>query len=353
MEDNIEYILPFGSVSRRIEDSFFTQKLEALFSFRHKRTLQDIVLHQKYKSDKPLRILISGSHGLVGSALIPFLTTGGHFVSRLQRNPDYQSNTDLFWDPSKLKITASDLEGFDVIIHLGGVNIGLLWTKKRKRLIRESRIVSTRLLAQTIASLKNPPAVFITASASGYYGDRNDELLDENSQPGSGFLADLSQEWEAATLPSEEAGIRVVNLRFGLILSPDRGIMSKLIPVFKLGLGTVFGSGNQYWPWIAIDDVIGIIYHVIHTKSIRGPVNVVSPETVTNREFTKTFNRILKRPTLFSIPAWVLKAILGQMADEAFLASSRVDSSKLTRSEYSFQYPALEPALRFLLGKEK
>ncbi|MCH8221545.1 MAG: TIGR01777 family protein [Proteobacteria bacterium] len=296
-----------------------------------------------------MKILVTGSHGLIGSALIPFLTTGGHEVLRLVRNPNPATN-EIPWDPQAGVIDNEQLEGLDAVVHLAGENIASKrWNTAQKKRIRESRVHGTRLLSESIARLNDPPKVLVCASAVGYFGDRGDEELDEQSEPGTGFLADVCRDWEAAADPAREKGIRVVNLRFGVILSSAGGALAKMLLPFKLGLGGVVGSGKQYWSWIALDDVLGAILHVISNDDLNGPVNCVSPNPATNREFTKTLGRVLKRPTVFPLPAFAARLALGEMADELLLPSARVIPKRLQESGYEFQYPELEEALRHAL----
>jgi hypothetical protein len=240
------------------------------------------------------------------------------------------------------------------VVHLAGENIaGRRWNDEQKARIRDSRVDSTLLLSGTLATLRQPPKVLVSASAIGYYGDRGDSLLTESSESGNGFLPEICREWEAATEPAVAAGIRVVNLRFGVILSRKGGALTKMLTPFRLGLGGVIGSGRQWMSWIAIDDVIGVICHVLATESLRGPVNTVAPSAVTNHEFTKTMGRVLRRPTIFPMPAFVARLALGEMADELLLASTRVEPRALLVSQYSFLFADLENALRHLLIGEQ
>ncbi|MDA2919440.1 TIGR01777 family oxidoreductase [Desulfobacterota bacterium AH_259_B03_O07] len=300
-----------------------------------------------------MKILISGSTGFIGSALIPFLTTGGHSVSRLLRTKSGLSENDVFWDPAKGEIETSKLEGYGEVVHLSGENVAGRWTSVKKREIENSRVNSTNFICKTIAKLKKKPKVLVCASAIGFYGDRDDEILTEESDFGTGFLAEVAKRWEAATDSASEAGIRVVNLRFGVVLSPKGGALEKMLLPFRLGLGGKMGSGDQYISWISIEDAIVAIYHSMNNESIEGPLNVVSPDPVTNLDFTKILGKVLNRPTIFSIPSFLLKSIFGEMADETLLSSTRVEPSKLLSTGYEFQYPDLENALRHLLGKQE
>jgi len=294
-----------------------------------------------------VRILVSGSSGLVGSALVPFLTTSGHSVTRLVRSaPGKEEGR---WDPAAGTIDAAALEGHDAVVHLAGENIAERWTPERKARIKDSRVKGTRLLAETLGRLAQPPKVLVAASAIGYYGDRGDALLREDSTSGSGFLAEVAREWEAATAAAATKGIRVVNLRIGVVLSPRGGALAKMLLPFKLGLGGVVGSGKQHWSWIALDDLLGIILFALNTDTLKGPVNAVSPKPVTNYEFTKTLGRVLKRPTIFPMPASAARFAFGEMADELLLSSTRVDPTKLVAAGYQFRFPELEGALRQVL----
>jgi len=294
-------------------------------------------------------VLVSGGKGFIGLALIPELEAGGHRVKRLTRKP--RSGEDIRWDPDAGKIEG-DLAGFDAVVHLAGESIAEgRWTSEKKRRILESRKKGTRLLAEKIAELPEPPSVMVSASATGYYGDRGNELLTEESEPGTLFLSEVCQEWEAAAEAAREAGVRVVHPRFGIVLSTEGGALGTTLPIFKLGGGGKIGSGRQYWSWIAFDDVIGAIVHAIDTDALSGPVNVVAPGPPTNAEYTKTLGRVLGRPTFFTVPAPAARVGLGGIADELLLASARVEPTKLEESGYEHRYPELDGALRHLLGK--
>jgi uncharacterized protein (TIGR01777 family) len=296
-----------------------------------------------------MKILITGSTGLIGSELCSFLTANNHQVLRLVRRTPAGSD-EIGWEPSSGKLDTGALEGIDAVIHLAGENIaGGRWTAERKRRIRESRINGTRLLAQALGRLSNPPRSLISVSAVGYYGNRGEEVLVEENGPGTGFLSDLCREWEKATEPASAKGIRVVIPRLGIVLSSKGGALAQMLPVFRLGIGGRIGSGRQYISWIAMDDLLGIFNHAIHCESLRGPVNVVSPNPVTNLEFSKTLGRILSRPVLFAMPSFAARAVFGEMADQALLASARVSPAHLKDSGYPFRFPELEAALRHAL----
>jgi uncharacterized protein len=297
-----------------------------------------------------MNVLISGATGLIGSALIPALETGGHWVIRLTRSP--RSNEDVGWDPAAGEIDASHLEDLDAVVHLAGESIAEgRWTPQKKRRIMDSRTRGTRLLAETIADLFEPPKVLVSASAVGYYGDRGNELLREESGPGSDFLAEVCKAWEAAADPAREAGIRVVHPRFGLVLSTEGGALARTLPIFRLGGGGRIGSGRQYWSWVAIDDVVGAILHALTDNSVEGPVNVGSPNPLTNAEYTKILGQVLNRPTIFPLPAPMARLALGEVADALLLASQRIEPAKLKETGYEFRYLELEGALRHLLGR--
>ena len=300
-----------------------------------------------------MKILVSGSTGFVGSALIPSLTNKGYQVIRLVRSQPKLGRSEIQWDPAAGTIDLSALEGMDTVVHLAGDPIAEgRWTPEKKVKIQYSRVKGTFLLAESLAKLSQPPKVLICASAIGYYGNRGNEILTEESLSGSGFLAEVGRQWESAAEPARQKGIRVVHLRFGIILHPTGGALKKMLPPFQFGVGGPFGNGKQYMSWIALDDVIGAIHHALTAENVRGPVNTVAPHPVTNREFSKTLGRVLRRPVLFAVPALVVQLLFGEMADEALLASARVEPSKLLATGYQFLYPELEPALRHLLKKE-
>ena len=297
-----------------------------------------------------MHIAVSGSSGLVGSALVPFLTEGGHRVTRLVRRP--AGGDDVAWDIAQGVKDLPRLEGVDAVVHLAGENIAAgRWTAARKETIRRSRVEGTRRLCESLARLSRRPKVLVSASAVGFYGNRGEEMLREDSAPGSDFLAQVCREWEAATEPASRAGIRVVQLRFGMILSPAGGALKKMLLPFKLGAGGRIGSGTQYVSWIGIDDVAGVIHHAIVTESLQGPVNAVTPTPVTNAEYTRTLARVLSRPAVVPMPAFAARLAFGELADALLLASQRVIPTRLQASGYKFRYPELEGALRHLLGR--
>ena len=296
-----------------------------------------------------MRVAVTGSHGLIGSAVGSALRARGDRVLRIIRGE--AGNTDeVAWNPVQGQIDAAGLEGIDAAIHLAGATLASRWTPEQKEAIRTSRLLGTGLLARTLASLTTRPRVLISASAVGYYGNRGDEVLTESSGPGSGFLAGVCREWETAAQPAREAGIRVAHPRFAVVLAAAGGILGKITPIFRLGAGGPLGQGRQYLPWVAIDDVVGAILLALDRDQLDGPVNVVAPSAVTNREFTSALGRALGRPAVLSVPAAALRAMFGELADEALLASQRVKPARLEAAGYAFRFPDLEPALRHVLA---
>src|SRR6267378_812565 len=296
-----------------------------------------------------MKILISGSHGLVGTALIKSLASEGHEILRLVRYAP-SSVQEIEWSPDRYSIALARLEGFDAVVHLAGESIAEgRWSDEKKKRIRESRVKGTKLLGDALANLSNPPRTLISASAIGYYGDRGDEVLTESSAPGDGFLPEVCVEWEKATALATEKGIRVVNTRFGVILDAHGGALAKMLPPFRMGIGGRLGSGKQWMSWIALDDVVGGIKFALKNDSLRGPANFVAPEPVTNSEFTKTLGRVLSRPTWFPIPEFGVRLAFGEMADALLLSSQRVQPKELLDSGYSFKLRQLEGALRHVL----
>ena len=297
-----------------------------------------------------MKILISGSHGLVGKALVSALVEDGHEVVRLVRSGHAPGALEVEWHPNHGRIDAQHLEGFDAVFHLAGESIASgRWTDEKKRTIRESRTKGTRLLSETIAQLSQPPSVFISASAIGYYGNRGDEELTEKSSPGTDFLASVCVEWEEATRPAAEKGIRTVLARFGIILDREGGALAKMLTPFRMGIGGRVGDGRQWMSWIALDDVINALKFLLLDSGVHGPVNIVAPNPVTNAEFTKILGRVLSRPTFFPVPAFGARLAFGEMADALLLSSAKVDPAVLEERGFAPYWPRLEPALQHLL----
>ena len=298
------------------------------------------------------KIMISGATGLVGSELRALLQAGGHEVSRLVREYSAVDGGDIFWDPAAGELDAAGLDGVEAVVHLAGENIAAgRWNNARKKRIRESRVDGTRLLCARLVEMPTPPKVLICASAIGYYGDRGDDVLTEESGAGEGFLPDVCREWEAASAAAADAGIRVVRLRIGIVLSPKGGALKKMLGPFKMGAGGKIGSGRQYMSWISIDDLARAVVHCIENESISGAVNAVAPGAVTNKVFTRTLGRVLRRPTMFPLPAFAARAVFGEMAEALLLCSSKVVPKVLAESGFEFSHAELEGALRHQLGK--
>lgn len=303
-----------------------------------------------------MKVLISGSTGLVGSELIHYLKRKGHQPVRLVRRIGPFEEPQIGWDIQAGKLDPKELEGIDAVIHLAGESIASgRWTEERKQKIVDSRVKGTRLLAETVAKMENPPKVFICASAVGFYGNRGDELLNDVSSKGKGFLADTCKQWEDACQPARDKGIRVVNSRFGIILSPKGGALKAMYWPFRLGLAGDLGNGKQYMSWVALADVVAALEHILTHDELQGPVNVVSPQAVTNHQFTEVMRKTVTCSLLPGhywtppAPAFVIKAVLGEMAEEMLLASQRVRPVALQGSGYVFQHPELKPALGSML----
>ena len=296
-----------------------------------------------------MKILVTGASGLVGRALVPLLTAEGHEAARLVRSAPGAG--DVPWDPDAGTLGAEALEGFDGVVHLAGENIASgRWNTEKKRRIRESRVRGTRLLSETLAALKRPPRVLVSASAVGFYGDRGEEELTEASPAGTGFLSEVCREWEAATEAAEGKGVRVVHARLGIVLSRRGGALAKMLTPFRLGVGGVIGNGRQYMSWVTLDDAAAALGHLLAADTVMGPVNVVAPAPVTNREFTATLGRVLRRPAVFPVPGFMARLAFGEMAEALLLASARVKPEKLLDSGYAFRHGSLTEGLRHVLG---
>ncbi len=295
-------------------------------------------------------ILVSGASGPIGAALLPSLKAGGFAVVRLVRG-SASGKDQIAWDPSR-PLSPDQVSGFDAVIHLAGETIVGRWTEAKKRRIIESRTQGTGHIAEAVARAAQPPRVFISASAVGYYGSRGDEILREDSPSGEGFAAEICRQWEAAAQPASAAGVRSIQMRIGVVMSADGGALQKMLLPFRLGMGGRLGDGRQWQSWVSVQDVAGAIQHVLNDDSLQGPVNTVAPNPVTNGDFTRTLASVLKRPALFPMPAFAVRLVFGQMGDELFLASQRVEPAKLIASGYQFQHPELRKALRKILGVE-
>jgi hypothetical protein len=353
LTDRVEYQLPGGSLGKLVAGKWAVSKLEQMFDWRHRRTADDFRLFSQAKGKSLMNVLITGGSGLVGQELQSLLSAGGHEVTSLTRSSTVREGFRT-WDPGAEEYDPAWFDGFDAVVHLAGENIaGRRWTKPYKQKILSSRRDVTRKLATALTRLEQPPRTLISASAIGWYGDRGEELLTESSSRGEGFLSEVCQAWEHAADPAREAGVRVAHPRIGVVLSPKGGALKKMLPPFKLGVGGVLGSGRQYMSWIGIDDLAGAIFHLLTDESLTGPVNCVSPNPVTNREFTKTLGRVLSRPTIFPVPGFMAKLAFGEMAEELLLSGARILPEVLSQSGYGFRSSNLEDCLRSQLGKPR
>jgi uncharacterized protein (TIGR01777 family) len=296
-------------------------------------------------------VVVGGASGLIGSALVAALQQRGRHIRRLVRPGAPAGPDTIAWDPAAGTVDAEALEGAGAVVNLAGKAVGPhRWTEAHKTEVFESRTRSTSLLAKTVAALDNPPPVLVNASASGYYGDRGDEILTEGAAPGTGFLAGVCQAWEAATAPAAEAGIRVAMLRTGIVLASSGGALGSMLPIFKLGLGGKLGSGTQWWSWIDLEDEVGAILHLIDHDEASGPFNLAAPDPVTNADFTALLAKALRRPAVLTAPKFVLRTALGGFADEGLLASQRMSPVKLLDSGYRFLSTDLLGALQVMLA---
>ena len=299
-----------------------------------------------------MRVAITGGSGLIGTAVTDALGAEGHEVLHLVRPPRRAGAGQVAWDPAAGMIDADGLGGIDAVVHLAGEpTTAWRWTAAKKRRIYASRVDGTALLARTIAQVQDPPRVLVSYSAVGFYGDRGEEFLREESPPGEGFLARVATDWEAAAQPAADRGIRVVHLRGAPVVAGHSAFLTRQVPAFKLGLGGPLGSGRQWWPWVALEDVVGVVRHVLAHDELRGPVNVVAPELCTNLEFARTLGRVLGRPALLPMVSPLLRALMGELAREMLLPSQRVEPARLIASGYHFHFPMLEHALRHALGR--
>lgn len=352
MEDEVEWEPPLGSVGRTFGEPFVERELRRLFRFRHQRLANDLAHLGASGRPEPLTVAVTGSSGLVGSMLSAFLRAGGHRVVPVVRSRSEAGDGSVYWSVEKGEIDAGALEGVDAVVHLAGEPIvGLRWTEAKKRAILESREEGTKLLAGALAGLDDPPRVLVSASGVHYYGDTGDRIVTEASPPGEGFLAEVCRRWEDATGAAREAGIRVVTVRTGLVLSPAGGALATMLPFFKAGLGGRVGSGRQYLAWIDPDDHVGLLHRALTRTSLRGPMNAASPHPVPNATFTDALGRVLGRPTVVPAPAPAVKLLLGRMGEEALLQGQRAVPRKALDDGYVFRCPGVEESLRFQLGR--
>ena len=350
LEDDIDYAPPLGPLGALADMTVIRRTLARTFAFRHAVTRGDIETQQRY-AGPTMRVAVTGASGLVGTSLVPFLTTAGHEVVRLVRQPSGAAGT-AAWDPATGRLDLDAVGEGDAGVHLAGAGIAdRRWTEAHKRDIRASRVHPTAALCRTLAALPRKPRVLVCASAVGYYGDRGAEELTEQSAPGDGFLPSICVEWERAADAARDAGIRVVHARLGIVLSARGGALAQMLPPFRLGAGGRLGSGRQYMSWVALDDVLGAIYHVVQRPEVTGPMNVTGPTPVTNADFTATLARVLGRPALLPVPALALRTLFGEMAGPLLLEGQRVLPRVLEKSGYAFRHPSLEAALRHELGR--
>jgi len=353
VEDQVYWELPMGAAGRLLGGSSVKAEVERLFTFRHRRLRNDLDRIARYGDGTPLKIVVSGSSGLIGRALCDVLTTGGHHVVRLVRNRETRTSEDVLWDPIEGTVEEEGLKGPDAVVHLAGEPLlGLRWTEDKKKRIWASRVEGTEHLASALARLRRPPKVLVCASAVGFYGNRGDEPLSESAKQGKGFLAELCGAWEEAARSAARMGIRVVYLRTGLTLTPAGGALGTMLLPFKVGIGGRLGSGRQYVSWIDHDDLLSLIMHVIHTPSIRGAVNATAPYPVPNVVFTGTLGRVLERPTVIPVPGLAVQALFGEMGQEMLLNGQRVQPTVAEKTGFEFMYPGLEESLRHQLGRE-
>jgi uncharacterized protein (TIGR01777 family) len=344
LNDEITYAFSLPLLNKKIQKG-----LSHLFSWRHAILRDDLRMIDSYQRI-PLRILLSGSSGFIGTCLKNFLQLAGHEVVRLVRGPEGLAEDSICWDPVHGSVKKEDFEGFDAVIHLAGAGIAQgRWTKNKKDQLFLSRCRDTWLLSQILCRLYRPPKVLLCASAIGYFGDRGEEELNEDSTQGSGFLADLCEKWEKATATIENRGTRVVHARFGVVLGAKGGMLKKMLRPMYLGLGGRMGSGNQWMSWIGIDDLLGAAYHCLMRDEISGPVNFVAPQPVTQIEFTRILTKKLRRPAFCHLPSWLLTVIFGEMAKEMILSGQKVKPDRLLKTGYVFRYPDLKTALDFVM----
>ena len=351
VHDEVEYRLPLGPIGRLFGSKMVRKRLQRMFKARELRLIRDLERHAEFSHLARKRILISGSSGLIGTQLVAFLDTGGHDVWRLVRREIREGQNEIRWDPASGSINLSEIEGFDIVIHLGGAGIGdKRWTEKRKALIVESRRASTTLLAETLSNLQSKPEVFIVASAIGYYGDRGDEILTEDSPSGEGFLTDTVLAWESYADSARAAGIRVINLRNGIVLSATGGALGRMLLPWKMGGGGSIGNGKQWMSWISMDDEIYAIHHLAMAEGTEGAYNLTAPNPTRQKTFAKTLGRVLWRPAFAPIPKISMRILFGELAGPLLFEGQNVRPNRLQELGYNFEHENLEPALRDSLG---
>ena len=353
--DDVSYQVPFGPlgnlVDRILGGMLVRGRISRMFKARELRLKRDLKRHSDFSGQKRKRILVAGSSGMIGTQLVAFLDTGGHEVWRMVRREVSEGKNEVFWDPSSGELDGTILEGFDAIIHLGGEGIGdKRWSNKRKSMIKDSRVDSTKLLSDAICSMKNKPECFILASAIGWYGARGEEELSEDSSIGEGFLSEVCQEWEAAASKLEDSGVRSVFLRSGIVLAATGGALGKMLLPFKFGAGGPMGGGRQWMSWVSLDDEIYAIHHLLMNEASKGVYNITAPQPVRQKSFAKTLGKVLRRPAIAPLPRFVVKILFGEMGEKLTLDSQRVIPARLEDEGYEFLHNDLESALRDSLG---
>ncbi len=348
LEDEIVYRMPFAPFGN-LGAGIVKRDLDRLFRWRHWRTARDLQRHREDGATRPLTVVVTGASGLVGRALTAFLRTGGHEVRTLVRREPDRDAGEYRWNPDAGSIDATVLDGVDAVVHLAGAGIAdERWTDDRMRVIRESRVKGTNLIAAAIAGRDDRPSVFVSASAIGIYGDRTD-AVDETSAPGDGWLAEVATAWERAADPARDAGVRVVHPRIGIVLTPKGGALAKMLLPFKFGAGGPIGTGRQVMSWISLDDLLGVLLKSITDERLEGPVNATAPEAISQREFARTLGRVLRRPAVAPLPAFVARAVFGRLADPLLLEGVRVTPARLAEVGFRFETPELETCLRTML----
>jgi uncharacterized protein (TIGR01777 family) len=343
--DSVEYALPLGALGALFGSGLVESRLARMFAYRHRITVNDLAEHALHRGPR-LRVVVTGASGLVGNTLAAFLRLGGHEVVALRRSPSPASALGWEWDFAGIGDAP-----IDAVVHLAAENIGdTRWDEASKKRFRDSRELATRALAENLAARAQKPAVFVSASAVGYYGNRGDAVLDESSARGEGFLAELCEAWEAATAPAEAAGIRVVKARLGVVLTPAGGALAKVLPAARAGLAGPLGGGTPWLSWIGMDDAVYALYRAIWDERLRGPLNVVAPEAVTTATYAKAVGKAVGMPFQMPVPSFALRAAVGEMADEVLLASQRVTPQRLGEVDFAWSYGTLDKALGHLLG---
>ncbi len=352
IDEIVEWEPPLGAAGEFLAGAMLERDLERGFAFRHRRLAHDLELHQHFAHAPRLRVAITGAGGLIGRALSALLTTGGHTVVPMVRDPGRASDGAVHWDPIGGTVDLAGLRGVDGVVHLAGEPInGVRWTAAKKKAIRDSRVEGTKTIAAALAGLHDVKTL-VMASAVGFYGGRGDEIVTETSSRGRGFLADVCAAWEAAAKRAEGAGVRVVKIRNGLVLSPAGGALPVMLTAFRSGLAGRVGSGRQFVPWIDHDDCVGVYYHALMNRSIKGVLNGTAPNPVTNATFTDVLGRVLHRPTVVPLPGFAVKAMLGEMGDELLLQGQRARPERTLAAGYRYRYEGLEDSLRHQLGRD-